>query len=201
MSAAATERMPRAKPLPVEERRAAIARATVPLLIAHGGDVTTRQIAEASGVAEGTLFRVFPDKDAIIDAAVEAFLDPAPFRAGISAIDPTLPLELKVQLVLERFRERFSGIFGVFASLGVKQRPPIAPDIAVIVGIFERLLAPDLERLRIPPARVFGYIRLVAFSSAMPHLAADLDLDTAELAHLVVHGIARHTESESTTCS
>ncbi|UOE45687.1 TetR/AcrR family transcriptional regulator [Agromyces larvae] len=187
---AAAERMPRARPLPVEERRAAIAQATVPLLVAHGRDVTTRQIAEASGVAEGTLFRVFPDKEAIIDAAVEAFLDPEPFRDAIRRIDPALPLELKVELVLARLQDRFSGIFGVFSSLGMRARPPVAADAGVIIGIVERLLEPDLERLRVPPAKVLGLLRLIAFSSAMPHFGGWTGLDTAELASLVVHGIA-----------
>lgn len=188
---ATQDRTARAKPLPVDERRAAIARATVPLLVAHGGDVTTRQIAEASGVAEGTLFRVFADKDAIIDAAVEAFLDPEPFRAAVRSIDPDLPLELKLRLVLDRFQDRFSGIFGVFASLGMQRRPhPPAIEPDVIIGIFERLLAPDLDRLRVSPAQVFGFVRLIAFSSAMPHLGAGTDLDSAQLAHLIAQGIA-----------
>ena len=116
-------RTSRAKPMPVEERRASIARATLPLLVAHGRDVTTKQIAEAAGVAEGTLFRVFEDKEAIIDAAVEEFLDPEPFRAALRRIDPTLPLELKIELILDRLLDRFSGIFGVFASLGGRPRP------------------------------------------------------------------------------
>ena len=63
-------RSTRARPMPVDERRAAIARATLPLIAAHGHEVTTRQIADAAGVAEGTLFRVFDDKEAMIDAAV-----------------------------------------------------------------------------------------------------------------------------------
>lgn len=184
-----TERTTRAKPMPVEERRAAIAQATLPLLVAHGRDVTTRQIADASGVAEGTLFRVFDDKEAIIDAAVEHFLDPAPFRAALRSIDPSLPLELKVELVLARFLDRFSGIFGVFAALGGRARPP-AQNLEILTGIFDELLAPDLEALRVPPAQVFKFVRLVAFSSAMPQFGPTVGLDTDELAHLIVHGIA-----------
>jgi AcrR family transcriptional regulator len=184
----------RAKPLPVEERRQAIATATLPLLVAHGRDVTTRQIADAAGVAEGTLFRVFDDKEAIIDAAVEQFLDPEPFRAVLRRIDPSLPLEVKIELVLDRFLDRFTGIFGVFASLGSRPRPPGDTSAEIITGIFEELLAPDLEALRVPPAQVFMFVRLVAFSSAMPQFGPTVGLGTDVLAHLIVHGIAGRTE-------
>ena len=190
MTTTITARTGRAKPMPVEERRASIARATLPLLVAHGRDVTTRQIAEAAGVAEGTLFRVFDDKEAIIDAAVEEFLDPEPFRAALRRIDPTLPLELKIELILDRLLDRFSGIFGVFASLGGRPRPPQSAEPDVIIGIFEHLLAPDLEELRVPPGDVLRFVRLVAFASAMPQFGPTTGLDADRLAHLIVHGIA-----------
>jgi AcrR family transcriptional regulator len=190
MTTTTTARASRAKPMPVEERRASIARATLPLLVAQGRDVTTKQIAEAAGVAEGTLFRVFDDKEAIIDAAVEEFLDPEPFRAALRRIDPTLPLELKIELILDRLLDRFSGIFGVFASLGGRPRPPQTAEPDVIIGIFEELLAPDLEALRVPPGDVFRFVRLVAFASAMPHFGPTTGLDADRLANLIVHGIA-----------
>ena len=38
--------------------------AALPLLLEHGEMVTTRQIADAAGIAEGTIFRAFADKDA-----------------------------------------------------------------------------------------------------------------------------------------
>ncbi|WP_200952641.1 TetR/AcrR family transcriptional regulator [Agromyces sp. Soil535] len=185
-----TARATRAKPMPVEERRASIARATLPLLVEHGRDVTTRQIAEAAGVAEGTLFRVFDDKEAIIDAAVEEFLDPEPFRAALRRIDPSLPLELKIELILDRLLDRFAGIFGVFAALGGRPRPPQSAEPDIIIGIFEDLLAPDLQALRAPPGDVFRFVRLVAFASAMPHFGPTTGLDADRLANLIVHGIA-----------
>ncbi|MCU1430433.1 MAG: DNA-binding transcriptional regulator, AcrR family, partial [Actinomycetia bacterium] len=36
-----------------------IVAATLPLLLEHGDRVTSRQIAEAAGIAEGTIFRAF----------------------------------------------------------------------------------------------------------------------------------------------
>lgn len=57
-----------------DERRAEIVRATLPLLVEHGANISTRQIARAANVAEGTVFRVFTDKDALLRACVtEAF--------------------------------------------------------------------------------------------------------------------------------
>ena len=53
-----------------EDRRAALIAATVPLLHEHGLDVSTRKIAEAAGVAEGTIFGVFPDKHSLVVAAL-----------------------------------------------------------------------------------------------------------------------------------
>ncbi len=64
--------------MPPEERRAAIVAATLPLLLERGLPLTTREIAEAAGIAEGTIFRVFPDKEAVVEATVEAAFDQGP---------------------------------------------------------------------------------------------------------------------------
>ncbi|WP_216609895.1 TetR/AcrR family transcriptional regulator [Cellulosimicrobium protaetiae] len=98
----------RARPLSREERRDAIAAATIPLLVQHGAAVTTRQIADAAGVAEGTLFRAFADKDEILHAAVVRSLDPAPAVAAIGLLpddDGLRPLVVSiVEFLLEAQR-------------------------------------------------------------------------------------------------
>ena len=68
-----------------------IVAATLPLLLEHGDRVTTKQIAEAAGIAEGTIFRAFVDKDEVIAAVIESALDPEPLEAALSAIPSDLP--------------------------------------------------------------------------------------------------------------
>ena len=82
----------RAAAMSPEDRRSAIVETTIPLLLAHGESVTSRQIADAAGIAEGTIFRAFVDKDALITAALDAALDTEPFEQALGDIDPELPL-------------------------------------------------------------------------------------------------------------
>jgi AcrR family transcriptional regulator len=79
-----------------DDRRAALIAATLPLLRTHGAAVTTRQIAEAAGVAEGTIFGVFPDKASLLCAALCSAFEPGPVLRALSAIDPQAPLRRRL---------------------------------------------------------------------------------------------------------
>jgi len=91
----------RASPLPPHERRTAILRAVRPVLLERGAAVTTKELAQAAGVAEGTLFRVFEDKLALVREAVLAAVDPADDVPAVRAIPRDLPLEDRVRSVME----------------------------------------------------------------------------------------------------
>ncbi|MER1966225.1 TetR/AcrR family transcriptional regulator [Castellaniella sp. GW247-6E4] len=61
----------RSKHLPAEERRAATVEAVVELAAEQNpGDITTAAIAQRMGLTQGALFRHFPTKDAILEAAM-----------------------------------------------------------------------------------------------------------------------------------
>jgi AcrR family transcriptional regulator len=181
----------RARPLPPEDRRAELIRCVIPLLKQHGRDVSTKQIAEACGVAEGTLFRAFGDKESLIAAAIESYFDPLPLRTAIRSVDASLPAEGKVQAVLDLLRERFQGVIGLMSALRVHEGPPPIARTASETWLeaFEELMAPHRDELAAPVATVGHYLRLVAFATAIPPINAPHEFVPDELLPLVTHGV------------
>ena len=183
----------RAAPLPPEERRAAIVAATIPLLIAHGSMVNTRQIAEAAGIAEGTIFRVFRDKEQLIDAAVEQAFDPGPSDDALRAIDRALPLEARLEAAAEIIQRRVSAIWQLMAAVG-RTKPPESvrpagepyrpPNSAALAELFE----PDRGHLRRDPLASAQLFRGLIFAASHPALA-DEPLPPAEIVSLLLDGI------------
>src|SRR5688500_7981920 len=92
-----------------EDRRAALIDATIPLLHEHGLDVTTKQIAQAAGVAEGTIFGVFPDKRSLLVAAIGQAYDPDATVAAVAAIDTGPGLRARLAAAATLIGDRFAG--------------------------------------------------------------------------------------------
>jgi AcrR family transcriptional regulator len=183
----------RARPLSADERRAAIVDAAVPLFMANGSDVTTRQIADAAGIAEGTIFRVFDDKDAVIDAVVARFMDPKPTLARLAAIDESRGLEATVADMIVILKERIAGVVGIMHAVGMRKQPHLPPrhegDAANSVAV--QLLTRHRDELAVTPEVAIALIRAAVFgTSAMPFAGATT-LEPGELAHVIVHGIGK----------
>jgi len=183
-----------------DARRSHIIDSLIPLLQQYGSEVSTRQIAEAAGLAEGTLFRVFADKQEMIDAAIARALDPQPFRDALRGIDPDDPTVDKIRQVVQLLRDRFQGVIGFMSALGVRDRPPGAQGPAeqqewldILGQVFrpgELTVAPD----------VFGlYVRLLAFATAVPPFNAPRQFDVDELVGLITHGVLPPSDQDRST--
>ena len=180
-----------------DQRRSMIIDAVIPLLIEHGREVSTHQISDAAGIAEGTIFRVFADKEELFAAAVEKFLDPGPLNGRLRAIDPDLPLEAKINDILFQLRSRMTGIFGIMHAVGMHGPPPRRHGPESFFEIIDEVLRPDLEHLRVPSDRIASFLRLVAFASAIPHFNEGQEMSTAELATYITYGIAGQAPNAS----
>lgn len=203
------QRQGRAPALPADERRASIIAAATPLLRTAGHSVTTREIADAAGIAEGTLFRVFDTKSDLIDAVVEHALDLGDTISSISGIDPSLPLADRVRACAVVLSNRLSSVLDLMIAL---RRHPGAPggqgpdanrpDLrhprghqnpehqqvhAAVAGI----LQPDAKSMSYDPDRAAHLLWLMVFAGTHRMINAGDPLTPDEITDVFLHGIIR----------
>lgn len=183
--------------MPPEQRRAAIIEATLPLLRLHGRMVTTRQIADAAGIAEGTVFRVFDSKDELIDAAVAYAFQPGQVTVLLAQIDPALGLRDRLVEVTRIMQERFVSSFGLIRALGLLGPPANVNDDeegrriwrAEILGAIVELIGPDAASLRVPPAEAVRILRLLTFAGSHAEVADGNLMSPEEIVDTLLHGL------------
>ena len=189
----------RAKPLSPEQRRTAILDAVIPLLVERGAAVTTAEMAHGAGIAEGTIFRVFPDKAALMHAAIATTMNPEPIQAALAAIDVSAPLGEQLTEAAEILATRYgktAALISMARSLPDHGKPSdeahrIAKDaMAAVAAALTRLLEPHRERLRIAPAQAAVLLRGLVFTNAHHLLHGDETMTPAQLADVLLNGIA-----------
>ncbi|TYC08739.1 TetR/AcrR family transcriptional regulator [Actinomadura syzygii] len=112
-----------------EERREMIVRTALPLVAEHGTAVTTGQIARAAGIGEATIFRVFADKDELLDACIAAAVRTDHVLAELASIplDQPLPARLiEAGAAIEAYLTRMGMVIGALHATGRRSRrlPP-----------------------------------------------------------------------------
>ena len=193
MQAVSEARPKRASALPPEERRAMIVAATLPLLLEHGEAVTTRQIADAAGIAEGTIFRAFNDKDELIAAVVEKAMDTTALEEALVAIKLDQPFEKCLDAAIAAIQRRVADVWQLMSAVGPRFHPEKSgptPTSPALTKLFEA----HRDRLGVKPADAAKFLRALTMSLTHPMLN-DAPMSPREVAKLFLYGV--HARSAS----
>ncbi|USQ76699.1 TetR/AcrR family transcriptional regulator [Ornithinimicrobium cryptoxanthini] len=174
---------PRAPALPPDQRRAVIVTAALGILRVKGPSATTREIADAAGIAEGTLFRAFATKEDLIGAALEQAFEPTPLIEALAAIEPDQLLRERLVAAVTIIQTRYLEVFELLHAMGLVHPPDHdrrSHDThkhdrgsgwqQQVIDQLVALVAPDAEQLRVPPAQLIEVVRLLTFAGSHPIL-------------------------------
>jgi len=186
-----------------DQRRDMIVRVALPLVAEHGTAVTTSQVARAAGIAEGTVFRAFADKNELMAACVAAALRADHLVDGLAAIPLDLPLADRLVEAGESLRAhlaRLGAVIGALHGSGYPLRRPApgesrpgGPDreeatVQIREAIVD-LLTPEKDTLRRSPEMLAAaFLRLMFTPRRGSLVESSTEPTTAELVDLFLHG-------------
>lgn len=167
-----------------EDRQEAIALATIPLLAEHGTHVTTGQIAKAAGIAEGTIFRVFKDKQELLDFCVLRAFRTRELVERIDAISVDKPLTgrlIEAMTMIDEMAARLGALMHTLGATGYRPnedhkkddasgkdaKPPMMDEFERTTTAISALLSSGQEQLRLPADRAAGYLMGLTFMTRM----------------------------------
>ena len=188
----------RAPALAPHDRRAALIDAAVPLVLQRGFDVTTKELAAAAGVAEGTIFRVFDTKDDLVVAAARSIFARTDHLDDLRAISHELPLEARLTAAVaiwQTVARRMIAVFVAFHGAADRERlgdPHSLLDRSIAAradAIVAALFAPDAERLRRPVPDVVRILGSLVLASVHPIDALRAASAPEDIVDLLLHGV------------
>ena len=184
----------RAPGMSPERRREMIIQTAIPLIAELGAAVTTAKIARAAGIGEGTIFRVFADKDELLQACVATALSPEHAVRELDAIDVSQPLPDRLAEAAEALQAHLSRMGAILGSLGHRggKHPGTVrgagreESTARIRTALAELLEPEKAALRRPPEQIAALFFGLLFTQ--PRTDDEPDLTPKELVEVFLHG-------------
>ncbi|MGW5733165.1 MULTISPECIES: TetR/AcrR family transcriptional regulator [Streptomyces] len=184
----------RAPAMSPEQRRAMIIQTAIPLIAEYGAAVTTAKIARAAGIGEGTIFRVFADKDELLQACMAEALSPDHAIRELDAIDVSQPLADRLAEAAEALQAHLARMGAIAGSLGHHggKHPGTVrgagrqESTTRIRAALAELLEPDKAALRRPPEQIAALFFGLLFTQ--PRTEDEPDLTPQELAEVFLHG-------------
>ena len=189
----APPRRRRSDALTADERRAEILQAVLPLLADRGPLVTSAEMAEAAGISQGTIFHVFGDKQAVIDAAVRASSDMEPITAPLADLAAEPDLVVRVATAIELICNRLAIVLPLLMKCGAS-KPAMDDDHPMVVlrRSLAALLRPDAAVLTHPPDQLAAMLAGLCMAAAHQAILEEQPLpDGAGIAALFLDGARR----------
>jgi AcrR family transcriptional regulator len=182
-----------------EQRRAMIVAAALPLVAEYGAKVTTSQVAKYAGIGEATIFRVFTDKEELLDAVLAAALRHDHVIREIASIPLDQPLAGRLAEAAEALGAHLTRLMSVRGALhtsGYRHDRREHPGLvhkggreAAVAGIQEaisELFEPDDQALRVPREQAASMFLGLLFSRSRPEAGGALS--TPELVDTFLYG-------------
>ncbi|MDT9700953.1 TetR/AcrR family transcriptional regulator [Streptomyces sp. P17] len=184
----------RAPAMSPEQRREMIIQTAIPLIAEYGAAVTTAKIARAAGIGEGTIFRVFADKDELLQACMAEALSPEHAVRELDSIDVSQPLPDRLAEAAEALQAHLSRMGAILGSLGHSggkhpgrvRGAGRAESTTRIRAALAELLEPDKATLRRPPEQIAALFFGLLFTQ--PRTEDEPDLTPQELVEVFLHG-------------
>ena len=177
---------------------------TLTLLREHGRAVTTRQIAAAAGVAEGTIFRVVESKEELVELALARAFEPGALVDRIAEIDLDQPLHVRLVQLSSILQQRFRATFELMKKVGmvrpadhVHDSPEAVEMRNYVHALLEGVIGPDRVRLSVPAGDFVHRLRLLTFAGSHPHIADGHLLTPEEIVDTLLHGLLRDEGRDS----
>jgi AcrR family transcriptional regulator len=183
-----------------EERRSMIVAAALPLVSEYGAAVTTSRIAQAAGIGEATVFRVFTDKNEILAACVAEAVQVDRVVTELRSIPRDEPLRermIRAAAALRAHSERVGAVVGTLHASGhlrrerggPKGRPNRAEAIRAVRDAITDVLTPAQSALRLPPDQLAAvFVRMFFLERRLPGAEGDTEPSPTDLADLFLHG-------------
>jgi AcrR family transcriptional regulator len=193
-----------------EQRRAMIVAAALPLIAEYGTAVTTGQVARAAGIGEGTIFRAFADKEALLGACLAEAMNPEHALRELTSISLDEPLAARLVQAAEALRahlERMGMVIGALHASGHRHgqprhgqpragRPAAGDRDSSVQATREavaELIEPDRAALRLEPEKLASVFLGMLFSRRPE--ADGAEPTAADLVDVLLHGALRDPRS------